>query len=259
MEFRILGPVEATRDDMTRVTLSGTKVTTVLAALLLARGRVVSDGRLADLLWGWSPPVTMGAQIYTYVSRLRKQLGGGAEIERRLPGYVIRTGGAQVDLVRFEDLAEQGRQSLQDGRYERASDCLWEALELWPGHALSNVTEHMAAVELPRLEELRTAAVENRVEADLMLGRHRELVAELTGLVADHPLRERMRAQLMTALCRNGRQAEALQIFHEGRRRLADELGVDPGAHITRTYQAVLNSELERTPALSRESALVTV
>ncbi|MFE9564793.1 BTAD domain-containing putative transcriptional regulator [Streptomyces sp. NPDC006487] len=244
MEFQILGPVEARRDGE-RVALAGTKVNTVLAALLLARGRMVSDTRLSFLLWGWNPPATMNAQIYTYVSRLRIQLGDEIRIVRQQPGYALHTGEASVDFVAFERLGRLGREALADGRVEEADRYLRGAMDLWQGPALSNVTEFLADSELPQLEEARAAATENRIEVDLVLGRHQQIVPELTGLVSLYPVRERMRAQLMTALYRCGRQADALTTYHEGRRALAEELGVDPGEALTATYQRVLTGELQ--------------
>lgn len=243
MDFRILGPVEARRGGA-RIALSGSKVHTVLAALLLARGRVVSDSRLNTLLWGWDPPATAGAQIYTYMSRLRKHLGDDVEIVRQQPGYLLRTGDSAIDLVAFEKLEREGRQALRAGAYEEAGELLGRALGLWRGPALANVTEHMHAEELQPLEEARTQTLEYRIEADLALGRHERVTGELSGLVARFPTRERLRAQLMTALYRCGRQADALNTYHEGRRVLAEQLGVDPGVALGDTYKAVLNGDL---------------
>ncbi|MFD9410710.1 BTAD domain-containing putative transcriptional regulator [Streptomyces sp. NPDC059989] len=236
--------------DGERVLLSGAKVKTVLAALLLAKGRMVSDARLSHLLWGWNPPATMSAQIYTYISRLRTQLGDSVSIVRQLPGYAMDTGNARVDFLEFERLARLGAEAQEAGDLERAQAQLRDALELWRGPALSNVAEFLADTELPRLEEARAAATENRIEVDLALGRHRRVVPELTALVAEFPVRERMRAQLMKALYRDGRQADALTTYHEGRRVLAEELGVDPGAELAAAYQAVLTGEpIPDTPA----------
>ncbi|MET7851347.1 BTAD domain-containing putative transcriptional regulator [Streptomyces avermitilis] len=247
MEFQLLGPVEA-REGARRVALSGSKVHTVLAVLLLARGRVVGDSRLSSLLWGWDPPATMNAQIYTYISRLRKHLGSDVELVRRQPGYQLLAEGSHVDLVEFERLDRLGRGALEERRFPEAGELLRRALDLWQGPALSNVTPHLAEAELPQLEESRMSALERRIEADLALARHQRLVPELTGLVGEFPVRERLRAQLMTALYRCGRQAEALRAFHEGRDVLAEELGVDPGTDLTDTYQAVLTGELSRLP-----------
>ncbi|MFJ7156750.1 BTAD domain-containing putative transcriptional regulator [Streptomyces sp. NPDC101118] len=243
MDFRILGPVEARRGN-TRIALSGSKVHTVLAALLLARGRVVSDARLSTLLWGWDPPATAGAQIYTYMSRLRKHLGEDVEIIRQPPGYLFAAHGSRIDLDRFERLEREGRSCLERGEYEKAGELLCRALELWRGPALANVTEYMLEVEREPLEEARNRALECRIEADLALGRHERITGELTGLVARFPTRERLRAQLMTALYRCGRQADALHAYHEGRKVLAEQLGVDPGTALGDTYKAVLTGEL---------------
>ncbi|MFF2774744.1 BTAD domain-containing putative transcriptional regulator [Streptomyces sp. NPDC058052] len=247
MDFQLLGPVEATRDGR-RVALSGTKTHTLLAALLLARGQVVPDARLSRLLWGAEPPATMSAQIYTYVSRLRKLLDPEVTLERRAPGYAIRTGDSRVDVLEYERLDRLGRQALQEHRHAEAATLLRDALDLWRGPVLVNVTEFLAEEEVPHWEEERAATLENRIEADLALGRHQRIVAELTRLVADFPLRERMRAQLMTALYRCGRQAEALQVFDEGRAVLADELGVDPGHGLKAAHQALLCATLDLAP-----------
>jgi DNA-binding SARP family transcriptional activator len=244
MDFRLLGPIEAKRGGGSTIPLSGSKVHTVLAALLLSEGRVVSDARLSALLWGWDPPATASAQIYTYMSRLRKHLGTEIEIVRRQPGYVLRAPGAWIDLTEFDRLDRLGREALADRRFEEAGALLRDALELWRGTALANATEQMIEAELPRLEEARMIALESRIEADLAVGRHEQVTAELTGLVAEHPVRERLRAQLMTALYRCGRQADALHTYYEGRAVLADQLGVDPGEALGSTYQAVLGGGL---------------
>ncbi len=247
MEFRVLGPVEAWRGGE-RVALSGSKMHTVLATMLLAQERVVSDSRLSALLWGWEPPATASAQIYTYMSRLRKQLGAEVEIVRRPPGYVLRAPGSVTDLVEFRRLERDGRRALAERRFEEAADLLREALGQWRGAALANVTEHMLDAELAPLEEERMLALESRIEADLELGRHEQVMAELTALVAEFPVRERLRAQLMTALYRCGRQADALHTYYEGRKVLADQLGIDPGEALGSTYQAVLGGELGLGP-----------
>ncbi|MFD7631728.1 BTAD domain-containing putative transcriptional regulator [Streptomyces sp. NPDC059851] len=249
MDFRLLGPVEAKRGGGSTVPLSGSKVHTVLAALLLSEGRVVSDARLSALLWGWSPPATASAQIYTYMSRLRKHLGEEASIVRRQPGYVLHAPGAWTDLTEYVRLDRQGREALAEHRHADAAALLREALDLWRGTALANTTEQMIEAELPRLEETRMITLESRIEADLALGGHEQVIAELTALVAEHPVRERLRAQLMTALYRCGRQADALHTYYEGRAVLADQLGVDPGEALGSTYQAVLGGDLGLTPA----------
>ncbi len=244
LEFRILGPVEVIRDGVP-IPLDGSKQRTVLAALLLAHGRMLSDSQLSYLLWGERPPNTVNAQIYTYVSRLRKSLGSEVNIERRRPGYTMNIGAMQADFVRFEQLARASQEALRAGRYDSAADTLRAALSCWRGPALANVTEFLADAELHRLEEARMVALESRVEADLALGRHGSLIPELTGLVIGHPLRERLRAQLMVALYRVDRQSDALAVYHDGRRILAEEMGSDPGATLAEVYHAILAGDPE--------------
>ncbi|MFD7998269.1 AfsR/SARP family transcriptional regulator [Streptomyces mirabilis] len=256
MEFQLLGPVEA-REGTRRIALSGSKVHTVLATLLLARGRVVGDGRLSELLWGWEPPATMNAQIYTYISRLRKLLGPRAELIRRQPGYQLLAEGARIDVVEFEQLDRQGRLALEERRFADAAELLRRALDLWQGPALASVTPYLAEAEVPQLEEARMTALEHRIEAELALGRHQPLVSELTGLVSEFPVRERLRAQLMAGLYRSGRQADALHVYHEGRAVLAEELGVDPGPDLTAAYQAALTGDLGRLPRPARTGSTV--
>ncbi|MGW6055193.1 BTAD domain-containing putative transcriptional regulator [Streptomyces sp. NPDC055189] len=232
----------------TVVALSGSKIHTMLAALLMARGRVVSDSRLSALLWGCAPPPTVSAQICTYVSRLRKRLGPDIDIVRRQPGYALHAeDGFFLDVVEYERLDRLGRAALREEDHEGAGRLLRKALGLWQGTALANVTEHLSAAELPRLEDEYTTTLESRIEADLALGRHAALTSELTGLVTRFPVRERLRAQLMTALFRSGRQAEALHVFHQGRKVLAEELGIDPGSELTDIYQTVLRGEPQRS------------
>ena len=242
MEFRILGPVEAQHDGR-QLTMYGAKQRTVLTALLLAGDLVVYDAQLGDYLWGQNAPTTMNAQIYTYVSRLRKVLGPHARITRHSPGYLMRIGPAWFDLREFTEQAQRGRVALAEGRFAEAADTLAAALSLWRGPALANVSTHLAELVRPQLEEARIAALTDRIDADLALGRHAALVPELTHLVRQYPLQERFRAQLMTAFYRCDRQADALAVYEQGRRMLAGELGVDPGALLNGTLQAILNSD----------------
>ncbi|MEY2225714.1 MULTISPECIES: AfsR/SARP family transcriptional regulator [Streptomyces] len=247
MEFRVLGPVEVRRDGR-RVALSGAKLHTVLAALLVAREEVISDERLCRLLWGWAPPATVSAQLYTYVSRLRKILGDDVLIDRRPPGYAMSIGNATLDLNEFEKLALGGREALLAEDFEKAGELLRGALARWNGLPFANATEYLADAEAPRLTEARAVTLEHRIAADLALGRHEQITGELTGLVAEFPLRERIRCQLMTALCRSGRQADAIHLYHHGRAVLADELGVNPGEELQATYRALLEGTLDRRP-----------
>ncbi|MFF2542877.1 BTAD domain-containing putative transcriptional regulator [Kitasatospora sp. NPDC058063] len=260
MELRILGPVDVL-DGGREVPLDGAKQRTVLAALLLAEGRLLPDERLSTLLWGCDPPATRNAQLYTYVSRLRGRLGPEVALLRRPPGYRLDLGTATFDLHAFERAAEQGRAELAAGRPRRAAELLCAALAHWRGTPLAGTTEHLTGRELPRLEELRLTALEHRIDAELELGRHDALVAELTSLVAEHPVREKLRGQLMTALHRCGRQADALGVYQHGRRLLVEELGVDPGPGLRALHRAVLHGELSAPAAAPAavESAPVTL
>lgn len=247
MEFRVLGPVEARRGDA-RVPLAGTKIHTMLAALLLARGQVVSNERLSRSLWGWEPPATMNAQIYTYVSRLRKQLGDTVAISRRQPGYALDPRDSWIDAVEYERLDRLGRQALAARQYARAGTQLHSALELWHGVPLSNTTAFLAESEVPQWEEAWAATLESRIEADLALGLQQELIPELTRLVAAHPLRERLRVQLMTALFRCSRQADALAVYRDCVQVLRDELGVEPGPELREVHHRILAGSLPEAP-----------
>jgi DNA-binding SARP family transcriptional activator len=239
MRFQILGPVEIWDGDRA-LDLQGSKLRTVVAALLLARGRFVADYTLSELLWGEHPPTTSPAQIQTYMSRLRGLLGNEVRIDRRRPGYVMHYDADQLDLVEFERLVARGRAADLEHRPHEAGVALSEALALWRGPALAGVTEILSGLEQPRLEEARLVALEERVDADLLLGRNAVLVPELTMLVAQNPLRERLRGQLMISLHRSGRQADALSVYQDCRRRLAEELGIDPGGQLQRIRQEIL-------------------
>jgi len=243
MYFRILGPV-AVLDDGVEIALDGVKQRTVLGALLTAEHGFVSDTELSAFLWGVHPPATLNAQIYNYVSRLRRALGPTVSITRSAPGYLTRiSDDARFDLAEFEQLASGGHLTLAEGRPAEARRCLQEALALWRGPALANVSEHLNSAESPRLEEARISVQESLVEAELALGRHGHVLPELTRLVARNPLRERFRAQLMTTLYRCGRQAEALGLYEHGRQILGEELGVEPGLLLREVYQAIITAD----------------
>ena len=243
MELRILGPVCVMVDGID-VVLDGAKPRTVLAALLLARGRVLTDTQLAALLWEWSPPATASAQIYTYVSRLRRRLGPDVDIVRRSPGYLFRMGEARFDCDEFELRSRLGHGEAATGQDEAAAHHFRMALAEWRGPALANVTEYLANTAAPPLDEARMATLEALIGAELRLGDHLRLASELTGLVTEYPLREGLRVQLMTALYRCDRQADAMLVYHDGRRLLAEELGVDPSPALVRTYGSVLSGAL---------------
>lgn len=241
IEYRVLGPVEVVRDGKD-VPLDGAKQKTVLAALLLAEKSFLTDGQLTDYLWGERHPATVNAQIYTHVSRLRKILGPGVDVKRRAPGYLLRPGEFRLDLRDFEEDARLGLAALAAGRYEESSRRLGAALERWRGPALADTTDQLVAAERPRLEEARVSVLESRLEAELALGRYAQTLPELTRLVRQYPLRERFRAQLMTGFYRCDRQADALGVYQEGRRILAEELGVDPGSGLRAVYHSILTS-----------------
>lgn len=251
MRFLLLGPVEAW-DDSCRIEVRGSKMRTVLAVLLLSHGRVVSDFSLIEMLWGGNPPTTTQAQIQTYVSRLRGLLGPDVRIERQHPGYRldILSGLLNLDLMEFERLAELGHAALAANEMLTAVEILRTALALWQGRALADVTDHLASFEQPRLEEARLSALEDRISADLALGLHGPLITELTALTAEQPLREGPRAQLMLALYRSDRTADALASYHGFRRILADELGLDPSEKLRKLHQSILTSDPELLPVL---------
>jgi YVTN family beta-propeller protein len=254
VEFVILGPLEA-RDDGRRLALGGPKQRAVLAMLLLDANRPVSRDRLIDRLWGESPPPSAAHTLDDYVSRLRRALGA-ARIERHPAGYLIRVEPGELDLERFEALLEQGRAAAADGDAVQASTVLGEALDLWRGRALADLeNEPFATSESERLEERRLLAEEARIEAELELGRGGELVGELERLVAEHPFRERLLGQLMLALYQAGRQAEALAAYQAGRRRLAAELGLEPGPELRELERRILAHDTALAPATTARQA----
>jgi YVTN family beta-propeller protein len=242
MQFRILGSLEVARDGRP-VTLGGTRQRAVLAILLLHRQEVVSVDRLVDELWGERPPGTATKTVQVYVSRLRKELGEGVLLTRG-GGYVLDIEPEQLDGARFERLAHEGMGALDRDEVSSARDLFGEALALWRGPALDDLAyEQFAQGEIARLEELRLATLEARIEADLALGRHSELVPELEILVREHPVRERLRAQLILALYRSGRQADALASYRDARRALVEELGLEPSRELKELEQRVLTQD----------------
>jgi DNA-binding SARP family transcriptional activator len=246
VDLRILGTVSVSKDGE-EVPLEGAKQRTVLAALLLAQRRVISDAQLSRLLWNWDQPATASAQIYTYVSRLRRALHPQVEILRRRPGYLLTVHDGRFDYEEFDLLSRLGELEAAGGRHEAAARYFQSALGLWRGPALADVTEHLASSMAPVLDEARMAVREAFFAAQLALDRNVQVATELTGLVAEYPLRESLRAMLMTALYRTHRRADALTVYQQGRKILADELGVDPGPVLARTYQAVLTGDLAPT------------
>jgi predicted ATPase/DNA-binding SARP family transcriptional activator len=242
MEFRILGPLEVYDGDG-EISLGGRKPRALLALLLLHPNEVVPTDRLIDELWGEDSPERAAAALRVNVSRLRKALPQDV-LTTRSPGYVLRVEPDALDLHRFERLVGDGRNLLARGLAADASERLRDALSLWRGPALADFAyENFAQTAVARLEEIRVAAVELRIESDLALGRHDELVAELEALVAEHPLRERLRRYLMTALYRSGRQSDALDAYKDARRALVDELGIEPSPALQELERAILRQD----------------
>jgi DNA-binding SARP family transcriptional activator len=249
LEFRILGPLDVV-DESGPIDLGGKRQRATLAILLLNANRVVSVDRLADDLYAGAAPATALKQVQRQISELRKALGSESVIETRSPGYVIRLAPEQLDLTVFERLAAEASES----EAQRAADLLREALDLWHGDALADLSyEAFARAPIERLEEIRLAVLEQRVSADLALGRHAQLIPELEQLVAEHPLQERFRGQLMLALYGSGRQAEALEAYRQAREALVEECGIEPGPALRQLERQIL----EQDPALEPAAATV--
>ena len=244
MEFRILGPVDALAEGRP-VSLPAGKPLALLRVLLLNRNRVVSAETLIDELWGEEPPETASKALQGHVSQLRKALGADRVITKP-PGYSLRIEDGELDLDRFEELVRKGREHLDAGDAKAASRELESALALWRGPA-------------PGLDERRLAALEDRIAADLAESRHGELVAELETLVAAHRLRERFRGQLMLALYRSGRQADALDEYRRARETLVDELGIEPSAELQELQRAILRHDPELEARRVRPGSIVDV
>src|SRR5262245_13514967 len=251
-EVRLLGPVRAIRLGR-EIALGGPKKRAVLALLLLEAGRVVPTGRLMEELWRGSPPQGAAVTLRSYVSRLRAVLGPDAVLEGSGGGYVITVRSDDVDAGRFEWLVAAGQAALDAGEAAAAAGRFAEALGLWHGRAMADVCEVEAlALESARLEELRLAAVEGRIEADIALGRHARVIGELECLVAEFPVRERLWRLLVLALYRDERQADALAAYRRARAMLAAELGLQPGEELRRLEQAVLRQEVPEARPPSR-------
>jgi YVTN family beta-propeller protein len=260
LEIRLLGPVEATIGE--RPLALGRRMQRALLALLaLNANRVVSSDRLLDALWGERPPPTAPVALYGLISALRKLLEPQAAelLVTKAPGYVLELPPDQIDVGRFELLAAEGRRALAADDAETASATLTEALALWRGPPLEDLAFlPFAQSEIGRLEELRLAVTEDRIDADLARGRNGDLVPELESLVAEHPLRERTRAQLMLALYRSGRQADALAAYREARTVLVDGLGLEPSAELQALERAILSHDLSLLPGATDPRSAAT-
>ena len=257
MRFLVLGPLEVTDDGGQPVRIAGAKERTILAHLIADADRVVPTDDLIDELWGENPPRTADRTLRSYVSRLRRLLephrstAVATEILRsRGDGYELIADGHEIDAVRFEQLAREGHRLLEVGNPVEADLALHEALDLFRGAAYQEYRyTGFGGSEGERLEELRRAAIEDRIDARLANDDPGSLVADLEGMVREAPLRERRWGQLMLALYRAGRQAEALQAFTRARVVLVDELGIEPGPDLQRLQAAILAHD----PALARE------
>src|SRR4051794_8203820 len=252
MEFRILGPLEV-RVDGERIALGGPKQRALLAILLLSANRVVSRDRLVEELWAGDPPGAARHAVEVNVSRLRKQLGtAGSALVTRAPGYLLQVAPEQLDLACFEQLAEDGRRAVAEGNMTEAARTLSAAEQLWRGRPLADLEfEPFARLEVERLEDLRLTVVEERIDAELALGRHHQLIPQLEALAGEDPLRERLRAQLMLALYRSGRQGDALETYRSARAALVEQVGVEPGPELRARQAAILRQD----PALDAPRA----
>jgi DNA-binding SARP family transcriptional activator len=254
LEFRLLGPLEVTDGDGA-VKLAEGRQRAVLVLLLLHRNEAVSSDRLIDALWGQRPPATAAKVLQNHVGQLRRALGDrdGARLQTRGRGYSVRVDAGELDVERFEQLMRDGSDALGRDEPAVAAARLRDALALWRGPALADVAyDSFAQPEIARLEEQRLVALEQRIDADLALGRHADVIGELQALVAEHPLRERLRGQLMLALYRSGRQAQALEVFQDARRALVDELGVEPGPPLRELQEAILRQDAALAPTTGR-------
>src|SRR5215207_4488664 len=238
MDFRLLGPLEVFEDNRS-LALGGVKQRSVLAVLLMHANELVTADQLIDEIWGGTPPAKAVKNIQVQVSRLRKVLDSG-RVTTGPGGYVLHLEPHESDVARFERLAAEAAGAPP----QPAADRLSEALGLWRGPALADLAyEGFAQPEIARLEEMRLAVLAQRIDADLALGRHAELVGELEALVARHPLQERLRCQLMLALYRSARQAEALEAYRSARRKLSEELGLEPSEQLKQLEQAILRQD----------------
>jgi len=261
LDFRILGPLEVDQAGR-QLALEGRQQRALLALLLLHANEVVPVDTIIDELWAEAPPPSATRSVHALVSRLRRLLedepsarnggeGDSGVLLTRSHGYLLRVAPGELDLDRFESLLGRGRNALAAGQADMAAKTLREALAIWRGPPLAEFAyDSFAVVEIARLNELRLSALEERIDADLAAGRSDELVAELEALVATHPLRERLRGQLMLALYRCDRQANALQVYQDTRRMLVGELGIEPSQGLQRLEQAILRHEESLEPPM---------
>jgi DNA-binding SARP family transcriptional activator len=254
MDFRILGPLEALQEGRV-VMLGGSKQRALLALFLLHANETLSTDRLIDELWGEHPPATAAKTVQVHISRLRKALAGGAGngsrdgmVVTHEHGYELQLDLEHLDAHDFGRLVVEGSSELAAGRAERAASTLERALSLWRGTPLADLAyEPFARRGIAQLGDLRVTALEQLIDAKLALGAHAEVVGRLETLIDENPYRERLHAQLMLALYRSDRQAEALQVYQDARRKLVEELGIEPGQQLRELERAILAQD----PALA--------
>ena len=246
MRFGILGPLQAVGDDGRELALGGRMPRAVLALLLLRANEVVSSDQLVEELWAGAPPASGVKGLHVHVSRLRQALAGnsdpdGERLVTTAGGYILTVGPDELDVQRCERLIGEGRSLLAEGRPDQALASLSGAVELWRGDVLADFQyDAFAQAEIARLGELRAAVLEERVAVEMLLGQEAQVLGELERLVRDYPYRERLRGQLMLALYRTGRQAEALAAYRAARSALVDELGIEPSVELRQLHEAIL-------------------
>ena len=253
MNYQILGRFAVAADDGAEIAVGNGRQRALLALLLLHPNETVSSDWLVDQLWDSTPPPSATKILQNYVSTLRRSLGDGVLLTRGR-GYELRLEPGELDVDRFKRQLEEGRRAFASGQPEAAATTLGNALALWRGPPLVDFTyERFARADIERLEELRLAALTGRIDADLALGRHAELIGELESLAARYPLQERLCAQLMLALYRSGRQAEALEVYRAMRHALNEKMGIDPGGALRALERAILTQDpaLDLPPALT--------
>ena len=252
MRFGILGPLEVADEGGRTLELGGHKQRSVLGILLLHANEAVSPDRLVGDLWSGRPPASAATSLQAHVSRLRRALDDDRRIVTTGGGYVIRVTRGELDRERFERLIEEGSAAISLEDWDLAAGRLRDALGLWRGPPLSDFRyDSFAQAEIARLEELHVGALEQRIEAELALGQEAQVVGDLERLAREHPYRERLRGQLMLALYRTGRQAEALAAYRKARSVLVEELGIEPSPELRELHEAILTQD----PSLRRPRA----
>src|SRR5215469_8313570 len=260
MQFKVLGPLQVIAGNSN--TISAGRLRTLLAVLLWRANQPMAADEIAELVWDGAPPSGAPDAIRVLVMRLRRQLDtrAAARIVTRSPGYTIEVSGDELDATLFETLILQTGAAVRAGQWARTARTASEALGLWRGKALSDIPSQLLRDRwVPHLDQTRLQALEWRIEAHLHLGRHEHVVAELTDLTVRHPLRERFHVQLMLALTRCGRQAEALETYQQARRALVEELGIEPGPELRAMHERILSGKSEPAVTVLGEAAAEVV